>query len=189
MNQFNHDIESAIKILHAGGIILYPTDTIWGIGCDATNEGAVRKIFELKKRADNKSMIVLVANASDIHGYVRNPPNNLQDILYSFTSPTTMIYEEGMHLASNALSIDGSVAIRIVADNFCRSLITSFGKPLVSTSANISGTNSPKNFQDVGEEIKNGVDYIVEHRQNDLTISAPSSIIKIGKDGKFYTIR
>ena len=188
MTNFINDINKALPILHAGGLILYPTDTIWGIGCDATNADAVNKIFKLKKRRDSKSMIVLIGDKKELKNYVQHIPSSLEKI-YSGTRPTTIIYNEGINLAKNVLSLDGSIAIRIVMDAFCISLINAFGKPIVSTSANISGFPSPGNFTAIQDEIKKGVDYIVRHRQDDLNLGNPSSILKLRKDGTTDIIR
>ena len=186
---FSDDIKECITVLQKGGLILYPTDTIWGIGCDAADEQAVEKIFSLKKRDDKKSMIVLVANEKDIYNYVENPDKKIFDYLNSTKDPTTVIYEHAKNIAQNLINSDGTIAIRIVKDDFCKALITQFKKPIVSTSANISGTPFPQNFNEISAEIKNGVKYIVQHRQNDLMSSQPSSIIKLNTEGKIEVLR
>jgi L-threonylcarbamoyladenylate synthase len=186
---FEDDVEKAIKVLESGGIILYPTDTIWGIGCDATQENPVRRIFDLKQREDSKSMIILVAEEKDILQYVAAPDLSVFDFIEQQSKPTTIIFENAIGLPDNLVSEDGSIAIRIVQDNFCRHLIKRLRKPIVSTSANISGQPSPKSFQEISEEIKNGVDYIVNWRQNDLSPSQPSQIIKWNNDGSHTVIR
>lgn len=178
VNNFEKDIEACLSVLKEGGIILYPTDTVWGIGCDATNEKAVAKIYALKKRDDSKAMIILVADEREVLQYTAAPDLRVFDYLQSTVKPTTVIYEGAIGLANNLIAADGSIAIRICNDEFCRHLIKRFRKPIVSTSANISGTLSPKSFKEIQEEIKNGVDYIVTHRQNDDTIASPSSVIK-----------
>jgi len=183
-----NDINKCIETLESGGLILYPTDTIWGIGCDATNGNAVEKIFRLKKRADNKAMIILVADAEDIFKYVEHPDKKISEYLSSAEKPTTAIYQNAKGLAENLVQADGSIAIRIVNDDFCKMLIREFGKPIVSTSANISGSSFPQNFREISEEIKSGVDYIVQHRRDDLFTSAPSSIIKM-ENGNIIKIR
>lgn len=182
MNNLNNDINECCNIMEKGGLILYPTDTIWGIGCDATNEKAVEKVYALKKRDDEKSMIILVAEEKDIFSYVENPDKKIFDHLSSTERPTTVIFENAKNIAGNLVSHDGTIAIRIVKDDFCKNLITRFKRPIVSTSANISGQTFPKKFNDISTAIKNGVDYIVQHRQNDLMSSQPSSIIKINKE-------
>lgn len=189
MKNFDNDIKRCIKVLKSGGIILYPTDTIWGIGCDATKEKAVEKIFALKKRPDKKSMILLVAEQKDIFNYVVDPNEKIFEYLSVTDKPTTVIYQGAKHLADNLISSDGTIAIRIVKDDFCQQLLTQFKKPIVSTSANISGEPFPKCFNDIPSAIKNGVDYIVQHRQNELMSSQPSSIIKLNTEGKVEVIR
>ena len=186
---FDDDVEKSIKVLEQGGIILYPTDTIWGIGCDATQENPVRRIFDLKQREDSKSMIILVAEEKDILQYVAAPDLAVFDFIEKQARPTTIIFEHAIGLPDNLVSEDGSIAIRIVQDNFCRHLIKRLRKPIVSTSANISGQPSPQHFQDVSDEIKRGVDYIVKWRQNDLSPSQPSQIIKWKSDGSHVIIR
>lgn len=187
--KFNNDIEAALKVLNNGGLILYPTDTIWGIGCDATNSKAVEKIFKLKKREDRKAVIVLVADERDVLQYVANPDFRVFDYLNQATKPTTVVYEGAIGLANNITGEDATVAIRICYDIFCRQLIKRFRKPLVSTSANISGQPASKTFADIPKEIIKGVDYVVEYRQNDTTPSEASSIIKWNKDGSITTLR
>ena len=189
MIDFLDDIRNCLTVLQNGGIILYPTDTIWGIGCDATNESAVAKIFALKKRPEEKSMIVLMAEEKDIIQYITQPDLSVIDYLQTVTKPTTVIYEGATGLAENALHSDGSVAIRITRDPFCKHLIKRFKKPIVSTSANVSGYAPPATFSFITDEIKNGVDYIVQHRRNDLVTVAPSAIIKCNKDGTITFIR
>jgi L-threonylcarbamoyladenylate synthase len=189
MNNFENDITTAIAVLRSGGIILYPTDTIWGIGCDATNEEAVAKIYRLKQRADEKSMIILLAEERDIIQYVAQPDLAVFDYLDTVTKPTTVIYEGAIGLADNLVNADGSIAIRIPKDEFCTHLIKRFRGPVVSTSANISGQPSPTSFSTISDEIKNGVDYIVQHRQDDESAAMPSSIIKWNADGSLTVLR
>jgi L-threonylcarbamoyladenylate synthase len=184
-----NDIGRCIIELEKGGLILYPTDTIWGIGCDATNEQAVAEIYRLKKRSDEKSMIVLLANEKDILQYVTQPDPKIFDYIKGVKKPTTFIYEGGIGLAPNLVQQDGTVAIRVTADVFCKQLIKGFHKPIVSTSANISGYPPPVVFSDIDVAIKNGVDYIVQHRQDDTTPSLPSSVIKWNADGSLTVIR
>lgn len=188
-NKFESDINNCLAVLEKGGIILYPTDTIWGIGCDATNATAVKKIFQLKNREEKKSMIILVNDEAMIHQYVSTSSGKLISLLSAAVKPTTAIFKNAFNLPSNLINEDGSVAIRIVRDAFCRQLIKELKKPLVSTSANISGKKFPQNFNDVSIEIKNGVDYIVQHRQNDFTKSTPSSIIKLNDHNEIEVIR
>ncbi len=188
MLDFQQDIEQCLAVLKNGGLILYPTDTIWGIGCDATNPAAVEKVFALKKRPDEKAMIVLVADERDVLQYVASPDLSLFDYLQQQPKPTTVIYNGAIGLADNLIAKDGSVAIRICNETFCKHLIKRFRKPIVSTSANISGQPSAKLFAEITEEIKNGVDYIVKYRQEDETIAEPSSLIK-WENGKVDVIR
>ena len=175
---FEKDIEKCLDVLKSGGLILYPTDTVWGIGCDATNEKAVEKIYKLKKRSDEKAMIVLVAAEKDIMQHVAAPDLSLFDYLEKITKPTTVVYDGALDFADNLVGKDGSIAIRICKDDFCRQLIKRFRKPIVSTSANISGKPTPKFFKEISNEIKNGVDFIVHYKQNDESSAQPSSLIK-----------
>jgi len=189
MIAFENDIKECINILEGGGLILYPTDTVWGIGCDATNAFAVAKIYVLKKRSDEKSMIVLLAYEAEIIHYVTQPDPKIYDFIKGIHKPTTFIYEGGTGLAENMIQADGTIAIRITNDPFCKQLISQFGKPLVSTSANISGYPPPAFFEDIDIEIKSGVDYIVQHRRDDLTPAEPSAIVKLNSDGSLFIIR
>jgi L-threonylcarbamoyladenylate synthase len=189
MLNFENDIDNCQQVLNDGGLILYPTDTIWGIGCDATNETAVEKIYQLKKRSDKKTMIILLADEKDILKYVTQPGLKIFDYIKDVKKPTTFIYEGGTGVADNLINENGTVAIRIVKDPFCKALIKRFHKPVVSTSANVSSYPSPLVFNDIDTIIKKGVDYIVQHRQNDLHPAEPSSIIKWNKDGSFTVIR
>jgi L-threonylcarbamoyladenylate synthase len=186
---FENDIKKSWETLQWGGIILYPTDTIWGIGCDVTNTEAVKKIYQLKNREEKKSMIILVSDESMIKNYVSNPSSKILSFIASATKPTTAIFKDAIHLPAQIINEDGSIAIRIVRDDFCRELILQLGKPIVSTSANISGEPYPNNFQQISTEIKNGVDYIVQHRQHDYEIKSPSSIIKLNKEDEIEIIR
>jgi len=186
---FNADIESCLTILESGGLILYPTDTIWGIGCDATNEAAVEKIFTLKKRIETKALIVLIADERSLLQYVASPHIEVFDYIAGVSKPTTIIYDNAIGLAANLIAEDGSVGIRICADEFCKHLIKRFRKPIVSTSANVSGFPPPKVFSDIDIAIKQGVDYVVHYRQDDRTPVEPSAVVKCGKDGRFTILR
>lgn len=188
MVDFQQDIEQCLAVLRSGGLILYPTDTIWGIGCDATNPAAVEKVFSLKQRPDEKALIVLVADERDVLQHVASPDLSLFDYLQQQPKPTTVIYDGAIALADNLIAKDGSIAIRICNETFCKHLIKRFRKPIVSTSANISGQPSPKIFAGISDEIKNGVDYVVKFRQEDETVAEPSSIIK-WNNGKLEIIR
>jgi L-threonylcarbamoyladenylate synthase len=185
---FDDDIKACIDTLSGGGIILYPTDTIWGIGCDATNESAVEKIYRLKNRPGEKAMVVLVADDRDILQYTASPDPAIFDYLETLTTPTTVIYENALGLADNLTGEDGTVAIRVCRDEFCRHLIKRFRKPLVSTSANVSGSPSPLNFKAIDPLIVSGVDYVVKHRQDDPSEALPSHIVK-WQNGELIRIR
>ncbi len=186
---FDNDIKNCLDVLKDGGIILYPTDTVWGIGCDATNEKAVEKIYAVKKRNEEKSMIILLADEADILKYTDHPNAVIFDYIKGISKPTTVIYEGAQNLAKNLVNKDGTVGIRLVKDEFCKRLIREFGKPIVSTSSNISGYPPPVFFMDIDIQIKNGVDYIVQHRQDDLTASEPSTVIKLDSEGRVQILR
>jgi len=184
-----NDINKALEVLKAGGIILYPTDTIWGIGCDAENSKAIEKIYSLKQRAESKSMIVLVDSSEKLNKYVNFIPDVAWQLIELTEKPLTVIYPEGINLPNNILADDGSIGIRIVNDEFCKNLIYKLRKPLVSTSANLSGQPAPQTFSQIPEAIKNGVDYIVQWRQTETKRATPSSIIKLEKNNVFKIIR
>ncbi|MDR2911570.1 MAG: threonylcarbamoyl-AMP synthase [Bacteroidales bacterium] len=184
-----NDIKESLKILKTGGVILYPTDTVWGIGCDATNTEAVQRIYRIKKREDSKSMLVLMENPALLDRYVSNIPEIALDLAELSTKPLTIIYQNAKNLASNLIAKDGSIGIRFTKETFTSWLIKQFRKPLVSTSANISGEKPPVFFGEISEEIKTQVDYIVEYRQDDTTPTCPSSIIKLGQGGQIEIIR
>jgi L-threonylcarbamoyladenylate synthase len=183
------DIDKSIEILSAGGVILYPTDTIWGIGCDATNEKAVERIYRIKQRCDQKSMLVLLDNPNKIPSYINEMPELAWDLIELSDKPLTIIYSGAKNLAPNLIAPDGSIGIRISNNEFNQKLIQKFKKPLVSTSANISGSSSPLYFDDINQEIIDAVDYVVEWKQDDFTKSQPSSIIKLGITGEIQIIR
>lgn len=182
------EINKCLEILKSGGIILYPTDTVWGIGCDATNAEAVAKIFKLKQRAEAKSLIVLVASDAMLQNHVAEVPELAWDIIDLATSPTTIIYPKGKNLAKNVLAENGSIAIRMIKDDFCVQLLQKFRKPIVSTSANISGTPTPFNFKSIQKPIKKGVDYVVD-AAFDKGTHQPSALIKLGLSGEIEIIR
>jgi L-threonylcarbamoyladenylate synthase len=175
--------------LHNGGLILYPTDTIWGIGCDATNADAVKKVFALKQRDEAKSLIVLFAGERDILKHVSQPDLRIFDFLKKVKKPTTVIYEGVIGLADNLINKDGTVAIRLVSEPFCKHLIKRFRKPIVSTSANISGEQTPQFFDAIPASIKNGVGYVVEYQRDDKSIKSPSAIIRWDKNGLPVIVR
>lgn len=175
---FETEVEAALAVLRRGGTILYPTDTVWGIGCDATNEHAVQKIFAIKKRGDSKSMIILVADEREVLQYTASPDLAVFDFIEQQTRPTTVIFDGAIGFPDTLVAADGSIAMRIVRDEFCRHLIKRLRKPIVSTSANISGEVAPKNFAQISDEIKNGVDHVVHWKQDAETSSPPSQIIR-----------
>lgn len=183
------DIQEACVVLRQGGIILYPTDTIWGIGCDATNEEAVKRIYALKQRTDHKAMLVLIDSPAKLNSYVSEIPDIAWDLIDVTDKPLTIIYSNAKNLAFSLLGEDGSVGIRITQERFSQKLCEQFRKPLVSTSANISGLVSPGSFNEIAEAIKNEVDYIVRYRQNETIQCKPSGIIKIGEGGVVQVIR
>lgn len=185
----DRELTNALAALHSGGTILYPTDTVWGIGCDCTNERAVDKIFKIKKRDSSKSLVLLVDNDARLLRYVKTVPEMAWELMQYSEKPLTIVYPEGKNVAKNMIGPDKSIAIRVTSDLFCKKLISVFDNGLVSTSANISGNASPENFSDVDEEIINAVDYVVDLRQEEKTPASPSSIIKIGLKGEIQIIR
>lgn len=186
---FRDDIRQAVDVMNAGGVILYPTDTIWGIGCDATNAEAVKKVYEIKRRVDSKALITLVDSEPKLEFYVREIPPVAWDVIDYSTKPTTIIFDGGRNLAPNLLAEDGSVGIRITGEAFSKELCFRFRKAVVSTSANISGEPAPQCFDDISDEIKQAVDYIVKYRQSDHSKAKPSTIIKLGAHGEVKIIR
>jgi len=183
------DVKNACEALSRGGLILYPTDTIWGIGCDATNVAAVERVYALKQRTDHKAMLVLIDSPAKLSGYVHDVPYIALDLIDVSDKPLTIIYPNAKNLALNLLGDDGSVGIRITGERFSHELCKQFRKPVVSTSANISGLPSPDLFSEVVEAVKNGVDYVVRYRQDEKTKAKPSSIIKLNADGSIKIIR
>lgn len=172
-----------------GGVILYPTDTVWGLGCDATNPDAVRRVYEIKQRADSKAMLVLVDSSVKVDFYVADVPEVAWDLIDLADKPLTIIYSGARNLAENLLAEDGSVGIRVTSEDFSRRLCQQFRKAIVSTSANVSGQPGAANFSEISEEIKEAVDYIVNYRQDDRSRPKPSSIIKLDKGGVIKIIR
>ena len=185
----NEDIKKAIEVLREGGIILYPTDTIWGIGCDATNEEAVEKLYAIKHRDKSKSMLILLDNPGKIQAYIQDAPDIAWDLFELADKPLTIIFDNAKNLASNLINSDGTIGIRITNEDFSRNLCMRFRKPIVSTSANIAGQESPQNFNDIDPEIIDMVDYVVEYRQDEMYKQTPSSIIKLGSSGEIDIIR
>ena len=183
------EIKKAVEVLQLGGNLLYPTDTIWGIGCDATNFRAVEKVQKLKRRTLPKPMIILVANIDMLKQYVQEIPEVAIDLIQSVTDPLTIIYPQSRNLPKNLVAPDQSVAIRIPRNEFCQKLVKDFGKPITSTSANISGERSPLSFSKVADEIRQGVDYVVDFRQEMINGPKPSTIVRITRDGEMQILR
>ncbi len=183
------DVTAAAEILSGGGTILYPTDSVWGIVCDATSKDAVQKVYQIKQRADQKSMLILLDDFSRLPDYIEEVPEIAEDLTLLADKPLTIIYPGGINLAGNLLASDGSIGIRIVRDDFCIALIRKFGKPIVSTSANISGHPSPVNFSEIDPHLVSQVNYVVKWRQNDTKKGKPSGIIKLGIHGEIKVIR
>lgn len=185
----NEDIKAALEVLQKGGVILYPTDTIWGLGCDANNEEAVKRIYDIKKRDDSKSMLVLMENPSLLDRFVDEIPEVAFDLIELSDKPLTIIYDGAKNLARNLIAEDGSIGIRFTTEVFSSDLIRRFKRPIVSTSANVSGKPSPENFDKIDQEIIDAVDYVVKYRQDDTQKAVPSSIIKLGRGGEIKIIR
>jgi L-threonylcarbamoyladenylate synthase len=183
------EIKTAVDFLKKGKIILYPTDTIWGVGCDATQLKPVEKIYKLKQRFESKSMIILLDHPDKLASYVKKVPAIAYDLIERLKEPLTIIYPEAINVAKNVKAEDGSIAVRIVRDEFCKKMIKLFGKPVVSTSANVSGGPSPVTFSKIPEEIINGVDHVVNHNRSVIIRTKPSTIIKLQENGEFEVIR
>lgn len=183
------DIKKAIEVMRKGGIILYPTDTVWGIGCDATNADAVAKVYKLKRRDDSKALICLVDSEDRLQRYVRNVPQVAWQLLEAVTKPTTLILDNAVNLASNLIAEDGSIGMRITNEPFSKELCYRFQKAIVSTSANISGEPAAQNYRDISQEVLNGVDYVCFARRQEHEPHTPSNIIKLSKDGTVNIIR
>jgi L-threonylcarbamoyladenylate synthase len=186
---FEEDIKESLNALRKGRIILYPTDTIWGLGCDPTSESAVDSIFKLKSREENKSLIILADGISMIERYVKDIPEIIYELIEVSDTPLTIIYPGGKNLAQGVCSDDGSIGIRICKDEFCSELISRFRKPIVSTSANFSGKSSPGNFNEIEKNLIGKVDYVVKYRQDDRSKNSASPVIKINKDGSIKILR
>lgn len=183
------EINKALEVLRIGGLILYPTDTIWGIGCDATNSESVDKVFKLKGRMDEKSLIVLLDTENKLQSYMKEVPEIAYDLIEYAENPLTIIYSGAKNIAPNAIAGDGSIGIRIVKHNFCAKLLNRFRKPIISTSANLSGQKAPGNFNEISEDIILGVDYVVNWEQDDHSRKKPSTIMKLEPGGRFSFIR
>ena len=187
-DKLKEEIRNTQEVLKKGGVILYPTDTIWGIGCDATNAEAVKRIYDIKKRVDSQSMLLLLDDAGKIASYA-DVPNIALDLIEVAIKPTTIIYPNAKRLAPNIIAKDGTIGIRITEEEFTKSLLFRINRPLVSTSANISGESSPRFFNEISKEIRSAVDYIVDYRQDDQKPAEASSIIKVGMQGEISIIR
>lgn len=183
------DIRKAVEVMKNGGVILYPTDTVWGIGCDATNAEAVAKVYKIKQRDDSKALICLVDSDARLQRYVRNAPEVAWNVMELATKPTTVIFDEAVNLAPNLIAEDGSIAMRITNEEFSKELCYRFQKPIVSTSANISGQPAAQNYCDISEELLNAVDYVCFSRRQEHKPHTPSSIIKIKNNGEIDIIR
>ena len=183
------DIKQAVEVLKRGGIILYPTDTIWGIGCDATNPEAVKRVYEIKHRDDSKAMICLVDSSMRMQRYVKDVPSVAWDLIEMATKPTTVILDNAVNLAENLIAEDGSIAMRVTSEPFSKELCYRFQKPLVSTSVNISGEPAASNYRDISEELLKAVDYVCWSRRQEHKPHTPSSIIKLTKEGEITLIR
>jgi L-threonylcarbamoyladenylate synthase len=186
---FDEDIKEAIDVLRKGGIIIYPTDTIWGIGCDATNQAAVERIFKIKSRSETKSLLILVDGDGMLGRYADEIPEIAWELNSVSDTPLTIIYPKGRNLAPGVCAEDGSIGIRICRDPFCNELIGRFRKPIVSTSANFSGKPAPGIFDDIESRLLEDADYIVKYRQDDRQKQSSSPVIKLEKDGTFRIIR
>lgn len=183
------EIKKSLEVLKSGGVILYPTDTIWGLGCDATNEEAVQTLLHLKNRPPEKSLIVLLDTDNKLQSYVTDVPEVAYDLIEFAENPLTVIFSNAKNLAASVINADGSVGIRIVKHDFCSALIGHFRKPIVSTSANLSGQPSPRFFDEIDPKILAGVDYIVDFEQENRVLKKPSTIVKLGSSGQFEFIR
>lgn len=186
---FEEDIRKSLAVLKSGGVILYPTDTIWGLGCDATNPSAVEKVFSIKKRTESKSLIILVNGIDMLERYVKGIPQSAIELISVSDSPLTIIYPEGKNLAAGVCNEDKSVGIRICYEPFCYELISRFRKPVVSTSANISGKTAPAGYSEIENEVISSVDYCVRYKQEDRRKASPSPVISIDKNGVLKILR
>lgn len=183
------EVKKAVEVLRAGGVILYPTDTVWGIGCDATNAEAVKRVFEIKRREDSKALICLVDSEARLQRYVRNVADVTWDMMTLSEKPLTVVFDNVNGLASNLLAADGSAALRITKEEFSKELCYRFQKAIVSTSANISGEPTPATFDEISDDIKNAVDYVVKYSRQSREKHKPSSIVKMSANGQFSIIR
>ncbi len=184
-----HDIDQAVAILKKGGLILYPTDTVWGIGCDATNPEAVAKVYALKKRDDSKALITLVGSELALERTVAEVPDVAWQLIEAAVTPVTIVYDRGAGVAENLLAPDGSLAVRLTRERFSAELCRRFRRPLVSTSANVSGQPTPRCFGEISQEVIDGVDYVCQSRRDEAPEATPSMVIKISAGGQFKILR
>ena len=189
MTGFEDDIKLSLEVLHNGGVILYPTDTVWGLGCDPTNASAVDKLLKIKPRDASKSLIVLVNGLTMLERYVKDIPGIVYELIDVSESPVTIIYPAGKNFAAGVCAEDTSVGIRICNEQFCNALISRFRKPVVSTSANLSGAPSPANFEEIDPELVRKVDYVVSYRRDDKRKFNPSPVIRVESNGVIKIIR
>jgi L-threonylcarbamoyladenylate synthase len=189
MSAYETDIKNCMNFMQQNGVILYPTDTIWGLGCDVMDVEAIRKIYDIKKRDEHKSFVLLMTDVKQLNQFIASPLPNLDSIFVQFEQPTTIIYPDAINLPNEVMGPNQTIAVRITKDPFCRSLIKRLRRPIVSTSANLSGQQSPLFFERIDEEIKQNADYIVKWRQKDTTPSQASTIYKLNKDGSLDKIR
>lgn len=183
------DIKKACEVMRQGGIILYPTDTVWGIGCDATNSNAIARVYKLKQRADSKALIVMLADENQLQRYVHEVPDIAYELIGVAIKPLTIVYDKAINLCPELCAEDGSVGIRVTREDFSRRLCRAYRRPIISTSANVSGSPTPMRFIDIDEEIKQGVDYIVANRRHDSAGHQPSSVIKLSHNGEIKILR
>ena len=188
-SNLQQEVRNAVEVLRRGGVILYPTDTIWGLGCDATNAEAVERIYAIKQRDLSKSLLVLADSVARVEAFVEELPPIAWDLIEVSSSPLTIIYPKGKNLAPNVLASDGSVGIRVTSEAFSKALCEAFHAPIVSTSANFSGQPSPANFREISDELLQCVDYVVDYRRDDVEKKRPSSVIKLMKNGTFAILR
>jgi len=192
MNEYSDDIRAAVAAMRKGGVILYPTDTVWGIGCDATNSAAVRKVFDIKRRADSKALITLVGSLAQLERTVEAIPEVAYQLIEFSEKPITIVYDgiaPHSGIANELLADDGTIGVRVTAEAFSKSLCLAMGKPIVSTSANISGQPAAATFDDISPEIIEAVDYVCTSRRNETKKTTPSSVMRLSADGKFKIIR
>lgn len=189
MASLQQEIDHCVNFIRSGKTILYPTDTVWGIGCDALNEAAVDRVFEIKQRPKQKSLIILLSDISELPVYTNGLTELMQSQIQSFTTPTTVVFQQAKNLPPNVINADGSVAIRVTKDSFCSALIRSLGRPIISTSANISGAVTPAIFKQIAPEVTDNIDYVVNYRQNDEVVASPSRIVRFEPDGTIVYLR